>query len=255
MKSERLHKLTSYIRKIVFKQLEGEITVWEKKDRSRVTNTDIAIQHALIKLIRSKHPSDNFIYEEGEAPSVKSRSKYAWVIDPIDGTENFIEKKKEFSTCIGLIWQNEFVESYTLFPLLGVEVYASKGNGVFINGKKEEFNFNLRNNHITLCSKTYNPLQSELQTKGYQAESFRCATYSMLQVLQNKTLLYHTINTMIYDVGPMSLALEESGAKIYSTGMKPIIFTPSLNVIPFFICTALKPTSTLKGLEALLTMR
>jgi len=235
-KELKLFPLISLVKKAITPLLNESNVNWSKSDATPVSNTDILIQDFLIKLITTKYPNDNLLFEEGEQNSIKKSSNYTWIIDPIDGTQNLIEGKKEYSISIGIMYGNEFIESFVYFPAYNIDLYAIKEKGVWINGEKKISDLgNSKSNSIILCSKTVNSLGPTFQSLGYEIKFYRCATYSVLQVLMQNSLFYHTINTMLYDVGPMAHILSEYGMNSYNGLLENIQFTPSLERIPFFI--------------------
>ena len=232
----KLHSLVSEIKDTVSSLLTKHDANWQKEDGTLVSNTDILIQAYLIELLTTTYPKDNLLFEEGDKRIIKGSSNYTWVIDPIDGTQNFIEGKKEYSVSIGLMHENTFIESFVYFPACSIDLYAINEGGVWINGEKKKTSSGMsKPNSVILCSKTFHTLGPKLQLLGYEVNFYRCATYSILQVIMQKALFYHTINTMLYDVGPMSHILSEFGMKNYNNLLCEIQYTPSLERIPFFI--------------------
>ncbi|SKC47845.1 inositol monophosphatase family protein [Maledivibacter halophilus] len=100
--------------------------------RDLVTKYDIKIEEFLIEKILNRYPNHGFITEENTKESYV-KGKYIWIIDPIDGTTNFINYKKDFAISIALYKDEE--------PLLGVvydvikdDMYVGISNkGAFLN--------------------------------------------------------------------------------------------------------------------------
>jgi len=224
----------------VAKILPSRIFSWNKKDLTPVTNIDVAIQTAIVKIIQDLFADHNIICEE-DCIFRNRHSLYTWVIDPIDGTSNFIENRKEFGISIGLMKETEFIEAFLLFPRLNEKYYASQGSGIWKNGIPFlpilDQSLECKRN-IILCSKTYNKFKLTLELKGFKVLFFNCATYSLLMLLKGSASMYHTINTMIYDVGPMSLIVNEAGIKLVNKKQARLIFSPNVSVIPFFLAIA-----------------
>ncbi len=235
--SQKIFPLISEIKKKIPELLSHRHIFEYKKDLSIVTKSDLLIQEFLIKLFKSKYPNDNFIVEENSDEITHKLSDFYWIIDPIDGSQNFKDGKKEYSISIGLMYKSEFIESYIYFPEYDIELYALKEHGVLFNNKQLARNtYDSDNKSIILCSKTIKILKSNFILSGFKVDYYRCATYSMLQVLLEKCIFYHTINTMLYDVGPMALVLSEHGFNNYDNQLKPIEFHTNLEKIPFFLC-------------------
>jgi 3'(2'), 5'-bisphosphate nucleotidase len=109
-----------------------------KTDKSPLTQADIA-SHNLIKTgLNSLYPDIPILSEEGANIPYQERKNWKkfWLVDPLDGTKEFIKKNGEFTINIALIENNK--------PVFGI-IYAPAYEEKFVNGEidiKEEFNFN-----------------------------------------------------------------------------------------------------------------
>lgn len=99
-----------------------------------VTNEDIRIEKSIIKLIRKNFPDSNFIGEETEKS--KNTNNLTWIIDPIDGTNNFIHDYPFFCTSIGVLVEGKIKYGAIYDPLRDELFYAQKNVGSFLNGKR-----------------------------------------------------------------------------------------------------------------------
>jgi fructose-1,6-bisphosphatase/inositol monophosphatase family enzyme len=239
---QRLLPIASVIEKSINSILHttGNMVYWEKKDQTFVTNIDIMIQSAIIREIRQKYHADNIISEEQDRLYTEGTGPYTWIIDPIDGTHNFISGKNEYGVSIGLMKGNEFIEALLIFPALKETYYAAKNKGVWKNETVFEPPVSIseqNNREMILCSKTFDRLGGLLEASGYKVSCYRCATYSLLMLLKRKACIYHTINTMIYDVGPMAFIIKESGAKCFDNKLDDLVFNNNDSPIPFFLAS------------------
>lgn len=216
-----------------------------KEDNTIVSSVDILLQEEVIKIIMDYYPKHNILFEEGENKHIDNGSLYTWVIDPIDGTSNFINGKIEFSVSIGLMLKNRFVAAMVYFPKISECYIAVKNDGVYLNN--EHIKIDSIREHtpkvIILCSKTYEQNKEQFEEYGYKVEYYYCATFSMLKVLKNEAILYCTVNTQIYDVGPMSYILELSGIDSYDRSVKKISYNPNLNTIDYIVSSKDKNTT------------
>jgi myo-inositol-1(or 4)-monophosphatase len=113
----------------------GNIAEIESKgDRNLVTNVDKAAERIIIEKIRETFPAHGIIGEES-GMSV-SDNRYLWIIDPLDGTHNFIRDINIFGVSIGVLCDGEFVAGVIYMPK-DDELYVSeKGSGAFKNGNR-----------------------------------------------------------------------------------------------------------------------
>jgi histidinol-phosphatase len=110
-----------------YQALDLEITT--KPDNSPVTDADKAVERAIIDAIATKYPSDGVVGEEFGTSGSKDRY---WVIDPIDGTKNFMRGVPTWATLIALVENEEVVASVVSSPALYRRWYASAGGGAFV---------------------------------------------------------------------------------------------------------------------------
>jgi len=73
----------------LFRESHGRVDSQWKADRSRVTEADLALSRRLREAVAEAFPGDDFCTEEAEAGEQALRSRFAWVVDPIDGTNNY----------------------------------------------------------------------------------------------------------------------------------------------------------------------
>ena len=100
-----------------------------------VTNTDIKVEKILIEeLTKSKK---NFTILSEEAGFIKNKdNKNIWIIDPIDGTSNFLHGIPHFAISIALQSNNEIVSGLIFDPIKNEMFYAEKDNGSYLNNKR-----------------------------------------------------------------------------------------------------------------------
>lgn len=114
--------------------LEGYGKVAEietKADRSLVTQYDRRSEKIIVARIREAFPKHRILAEEGAVGA--STGEYCWVIDPLDGTHNFIRQIGHFGVSIGVVLDGEFVAGVINLPREHEFYVAEKGSGAFRN--------------------------------------------------------------------------------------------------------------------------
>lgn len=106
-----------------------DLVVTTKPDNSPVTDADKAVERAIIDAIAAKYPSDGVVGEEFGTSGSKDRY---WVIDPIDGTKNFLRGVPTWATLIALVENEQVVASVVSCPALYRRWYATAGGGAFV---------------------------------------------------------------------------------------------------------------------------
>jgi histidinol-phosphatase len=107
--------------------LDLEITT--KPDNTPVTDADKAVERAIIDAIAAQYPSDGVVGEEFGSSGGKDRY---WIIDPIDGTKNFLRGVPTWATLIALVENEKVVASVVSSPALYRRWYATEGGGAYV---------------------------------------------------------------------------------------------------------------------------
>jgi myo-inositol-1(or 4)-monophosphatase len=113
-----------------------------KADRSLVTNHDKEAERIVIDMLQAAFPAYGIIGEEGGKSA--GTGGYTWVIDPLDGTHNYIRGIPVYGVSIGLMEGREFVAGVIYMPAEGHLYTAEKGGGSWKDGKKI---------HVSDCSR------------------------------------------------------------------------------------------------------
>jgi len=122
--SEVLLKYFNKIKEIEYKGIIDPVTIADKQS-----------QKAIINKIQLSIPLHNIIAEEKDT-FLKQDNDYCWIIDPLDGTVNYVHGVPTFCISIGLQYKNQIVSSVVYAPALKELFVAEKGKGSFLNGKK-----------------------------------------------------------------------------------------------------------------------
>jgi hypothetical protein len=110
-------------------------TVHHKGDRDLVTDIDLAIQRDIDDYLRKATPDIALLAEESvELPDINT-AEWLWVLDPIDGTSNFVHGLPPCSVSLALMYRGTSVVAVTQAPLLGRAYHAVEDQGAFLNGR------------------------------------------------------------------------------------------------------------------------
>jgi histidinol-phosphatase len=108
--------------------LARDLKVSSKPDRTPVTDADTAVEDAIRELITGKHPEDDIIGEERGGELGRDR---AWVLDPIDGTKNFLRGVPAWATLVALVINGRPVVGVVSAPALGRRWWAASTEGAW----------------------------------------------------------------------------------------------------------------------------
>lgn len=106
-------------------------TVETKADNSPLTLADTAANEVICAKLREAFPEIPILSEESTAETVPADAPLCWVVDPLDGTKEFISKNGQFTVNIGLVENQRVILGVVYIPVTGELFYASKGDGAF----------------------------------------------------------------------------------------------------------------------------
>ena len=117
-----------------FGELEN-LQVSKKGPKDFVTNADIKAEKIIIEELKKARPNYSIISEENGVEKNKDESNF-WIIDPIDGTTNFLHGVPHFAISIALQSNNEIVCGLIFDPIKDELFYAEKNNGAYFNNQR-----------------------------------------------------------------------------------------------------------------------
>lgn len=111
------------------------LAIDDKKD-GPVTSADLAANHYILEQLQTAFKDEDFGYLSEETFNIKEGKAlpqdWVWIIDPLDGTRDFIDKTGEYAVHIALTYQKEPVLAVVAVPEAGKLYFATKGNGTFV---------------------------------------------------------------------------------------------------------------------------
>lgn len=110
-----------------------DVEITSKSDHSPLTEADLAANEIILKRLSEIDPTTPVITEEAELPPYEERKIWDsfWIVDPLDGTKEFIKQNGEFTVNIALIKEGEPVLGVIYVPVKKTIYYAQKGNGSY----------------------------------------------------------------------------------------------------------------------------
>jgi len=184
------------------------LQVSKKGPRDFVTNSDIKVEKIIIEELKKARPNYSFISEENGSENNKDLSN-TWIIDPIDGTINFLHGIPHFAISIALKTDNEIVSGLIYDPIKDEMFFAEKNNGAFFNNQRIRTS---RKNNINDClfaSGGKNDLIMDLPIR-----KTGCAALDMAYVGAGRYDGYFQKNLNIWDIAAGIIIVKEAGGEI-----------------------------------------
>lgn len=117
---------------ILLRDFSSEKEVSRKGQGNLVTGTDILVEKSTIEFLKEEYPDFYILSEESASSSVVSG--YTWIIDPLDGTNNYVFGVPFFCVNVALVKDEDVLLGITYDPVRRELFVAEKGQGAFLNG-------------------------------------------------------------------------------------------------------------------------
>ena len=222
-----------------------DFTVEYKNDKSPLTEADLKSNEMICKALNELYPSIPILSEENKAVPYTERKdwEYFWLIDPIDGTKEFIKKNGEFTVNIALIQNDTPVLGVVYAPVLDEMYYAKKGDGAFKNAKKLPLliNNNPKESLSVVASKSHLSEETQafidkLDTKIIEQVS-KGSSLKLCMVAEGIADIYPRLApTMEWDTAAADAIVRESGKMTYQFEHEaPLMYNKKELLNPWFV--------------------
>ena len=122
--------------KVILRWYESDYTVRQKGSDSPVTEADTEANRCIHEHVARAFPDDGWLSEETRDSPARLGKTRVWVVDPLDGTKEFIKHIPEFCVCIGLVENGEPILGVTYNPVRDEMFAADRGAGATLNGHR-----------------------------------------------------------------------------------------------------------------------
>ncbi|MFP4522277.1 MAG: inositol monophosphatase family protein [Fibrobacterota bacterium] len=112
-----------------------DLLVSRKKDSSMVSEVDKNSEEMIMEAVRKEYPGCSFVCEESGETGESDFDGYTFIIDPLDGTSNYLHGVPLFAVSIGVMRKGEIEAGVIYNPAMQEMYYAAKNGGAFLNGK------------------------------------------------------------------------------------------------------------------------
>ena len=182
-----------------------KLQVSKKGPRDFVTKTDIQIEKILIDELSKIKKNYSFISEETGSINNNDK-KNIWIIDPIDGTTNFLHGIPHFGICIALQSDKEIISSLVFDPIKNEMFFAEKNKGAFLNNHRLRVS---NKNSIEDCLFASN--HEGLKFSELNMRYSGCAALDMAYVASGRFDGFFQNNINLWDIAAGSLLIKEAG--------------------------------------------
>ena len=113
----------------------SQYTIQHKRGGNPVTTADIEANTLLHETLLGAFPESGWLSEESADDGERLRKEWVWIVDPLDGTREFIQGIDEFAVSVALVRGTAPVLAVTCNPAAGRLTHCSRGSGTFLNGE------------------------------------------------------------------------------------------------------------------------
>ena len=212
----------------------GKFEITTKSDNSPLTEADLLSNDVITKGLQALTPDIPIITEENELPPFHERRDWQqfWLIDPLDGTREFIQHSGEFTVNIALIQANKPVIGVIYIPVSGVSYYALAGNGTFkLDNRGDVQQIHTRNwqanetKVLASRSKRLDELRKKLASIAEFDIKHIGSSLKFCRVAEGIADFYPRLGpTSEWDTAAGQCILEEAGGKVVVMQGRPLVY-------------------------------
>jgi len=206
----------------------GSVVARYKTDRSLVTSADTHAEDIIKRVLAKSFPSYSFIGEESGFQD--KGSDYVWVVDPLDGTTNFIMENPFFAVSIGLAYRERIIMGVVHYPFQDETFYASRGEGAYLNDKPINISkhSSLETSVITFCHGRDRDSVAQiidifgrLKTMNDRVRQVGAASLELCYVACGRTGCFLMPGMNAWDVAAGAMVVREAGGKVSDFQNRP----------------------------------
>lgn len=237
---EEIIKIVKDAGQIILQAHNIESGIENKAGRANfVTKYDVEVQNYLYKRLSALLPGAYFIGEEDEKREA-SDSEYCFIIDPIDGTTNFIFDYKHSAISVALLHNKKTIAGVVYNPYLKELFSSEAGKGAYLNDLPLKVNnLSIRDGIVGFGTSPYYPEKEEetfttIRKLFHQALDIRrtgSAALDICYVAANRFVLYYESVLAPWDHAAASLILQESGGIITTLAQTSLSYHDNCSVI------------------------
>ncbi|RNB71274.1 inositol monophosphatase family protein [Brevibacillus panacihumi] len=206
-----------------------------------VTAVDKEVEKHVIDLILAKYPDHGILGEERTFAGDPSQFDTLWVIDPIDGTTNFVHQQINFSVSIAVYHKGEGLVGAVYDPSRDELFYAVRGEGAFLNDRPLRLERHVRLEEALLCTSVFwneraeqmgiDQIVKKLAGKVRGMRLLGSAALEMAYVAAGRLDGYVSLSLNAWDFGAGRIIVEEAGGRVTSMAGTPLPFDQKSSVM------------------------
>ena len=211
----------------VLSYYQSRYDVHDKSADHPVTTADLAANRILQDGLLGAFPDAGWLSEESADNPDRLQRAYTWVVDPLDGTKDFMQGIDEFAVVAALVIEEHVAVAVTYNPVRREMIYARRGQGAFCNGEPIRV-------RPTTCLQQAVVLSSRSETGRGEWDRFQAlftvrptgsVAYKLAQVARGKgDVTFSLVPKHEWDICAGTLLVTEAGGRVSDLGGAPFRF-------------------------------
>lgn len=222
--------------------------VTHKDDKSPLTAADLASHHAILAGLQKLTPEWPVLSEESEDTPYESRRAWPvfWLVDPLDGTKEFLKRNGEFTVNIALVEGNTPILGVVYAPASGKMYFAARGLGAFKQENGENLPIRVQRGPggatRVIVSRSHGSDETELYTKQYGHCEFvpMGSSLKFCLVAEGVADVYPRSGpTMEWDTAAAHCILQLAGGSVTAVDGQPLVYNKPSLLNPGFLASGI----------------
>ncbi len=216
---------------IALKYYRGSFDVALKADATPVTQADREGELVIREIIGRAYPDHGFL---GEELGAEGSREVRWIIDPIDGTKNFVRRIPIWAVLIGFEEHGAVTAGVMLNPATGDLVTARRGGGAFVNGTRVRVSGEARLGDAFFVHAGLGLVRATPYWDGFVRLIDATARqrgfgdyYGYMLVAEGKAEIYAELDLKPWDLAPAKIVVEEAGGRFTDLEGRETIYSGS----------------------------
>lgn len=220
---------------------EKGFKVSEKPDRTPLTEADMAAHSEIEEGLATLTPDVPILTEESADIPFEVRSQWSryWLVDPLDGTREFIRRNGEFTVNIALVHEHEAVLGVIYAPVLGVCYFGCRGQGAYRQEALEEperISASLLSDGPVRVAVSRSHRGEAMERFLAKLDAYECtpmgSALKSCMVAEGKVDIYPRLGpTCEWDTAAAQCIVEEAGGQITDTSMQPLRYNRKASLL------------------------
>lgn len=228
------HLLSKYKRHHIEMYGADTLSVANRGLTKEITSSlDNEADQIIIELIAERHPGHNLLTEE--TGKVHNDSPYTWIIDPLDGSSNYVNHNPFFAVSICLAYENTPITGVIFAPFIEELAVARKGHGCTLNGRPVQASTtnDISKAYIVGCpggdtnNRRFAMMSYALNDSIKDFRKMGSAAIEAYNVASGRVDAFCTLNISPWDIAAGAVIVEESGGRVSDFNGNPWDLTKS----------------------------